>query len=230
MPVVVLKIPQLVELMFEAGVVDLSVNHARELKHGWSPGAYINMRRFQSQPTKHRVAITAATMLAKRYHEDTSLSPSPGRFGFDVIASIAIGAITLGHPIAWELGIPHFTVRTKTKKYGTGGGFIDGNTETLRGARVLLVEDTTTTFASVQNAIRMLEDCGAEVVKILIFAAWGLPVFYRNAEPYDVVVLCDGHQLVDYAEKNIDALPEHKISSEHATALRKWINTGEIPR
>lgn len=219
MPVQVPYISGYIPRLFEAGVVDLTINKMRKLRHGVSLGSYIDLRLIESQPTRARAIIESVVKMVDWWHKGRE---------FDVVASVAIGGYSFGRVIAWELNIPHYTVRLYGKN-PRQGGLVTGKVSDLPRARVLLIEDTTTTFESVLGAIKLLEKQHAEVAKVLAFATWGLPAFYENAEPYDVTVLATGLQLVDYAEKDPDAAPEHRITTEHAAVLREWITKGVLP-
>jgi len=118
--------------------------------------------------------------------------------------------------LAWETGFPHVIVKAEEKTHGLSG-LIDGDTRVLEGARVLLIEDMSSTFKSSLAAMRAFAEKGVGVSCSLLINTWGFPEFHENVGDHDVVALCSGSMIVDFAESN------HIIDAEYATLLRKWI-------
>jgi orotate phosphoribosyltransferase len=132
---------------------------------------------------------------------DGRIAPLAGRVMLDLTADLgyeAVGGLTLGaDPVAIAImhaaaargtSVDAFVVRKKDKEHGTQRR-IEG--PDVSGRRVLAVEDTSTTGASVLNAVDALLEAGAEVVGVAVLVdrgaraavtARGLP--YRAA--YDL--------------------------------------------
>jgi len=114
---------------------------------------------------------------------DGRIAPLAGRVMLDLTADLgydAVGGLTLGaDPVATAImhaaagrGAPvdAFVVRKKDKEHGTQRR-IEG--PDVSGRRVLAVEDTSTTGASVLNAVDALREAGAEVVGVAVLVDRG---------------------------------------------------------
>jgi orotate phosphoribosyltransferase len=114
---------------------------------------------------------------------DGRLAPLAGRVMLDLTADLgydAAGGLTLGaDPVATAImhaaaarGTPvdAFVVRKKDKEHGTQRR-IEG--PDVSGRRVLAVEDTSTTGASVLSAVDALRAAGAEVVGVAVLVDRG---------------------------------------------------------
>src|SRR6267154_1695004 len=119
----------------------------------------------------------------------------------DYIGGLEMGAVPIAGAVAqlsFMTGAPMqaFFVRKKPKEHGAKlsiEGLMPG--ETLRGKRVVIVEDVTTTGGSAMKAVEAARDAGAEIVFVLTivdreegateaFAAQGLEfrAIYRASE------------------------------------------------
>jgi len=114
---------------------------------------------------------------------DGRVAPLAGRVMLDLTADLgyqAAGGLTLGaDPVATAImhasarrGTPvdAFVVRKKDKEHGTQR-LIEG--PDVAGRRVLAVEDTSTTGASVLSAVDALREAGAEVVGVAVLVDRG---------------------------------------------------------
>jgi len=114
---------------------------------------------------------------------DGQVAPLAGRVMLDLTADLgyqAVGGLTLGaDPVATAImhasasrGTPvdAFVVRKKDKEHGTQRR-IEG--PDVAGRRVLAVEDTSTTGASVLSAVDALREAGAEVVGVAVLVDRG---------------------------------------------------------
>ncbi len=114
---------------------------------------------------------------------DGRIAPLAGRVMLDLTADLgyqAAGGLTLGaDPVATAImhasaarGTPvdAFVVRKKDKEHGTQRR-IEG--PDVSGRRVLAVEDTSTTGASVLSAVDTVRDAGAEVVGVAVLVDRG---------------------------------------------------------
>ena len=114
---------------------------------------------------------------------DGRLAPLAGRVMLDLTADLdydAVGGLTMGaDPVATAMmhaaaarGTPvdAFVVRKKDKEHGTRRR-IEG--PEVAGKRVLAVEDTSTTGASVLSAVEALHEAGAEVAGVAVLVDRG---------------------------------------------------------
>lgn len=75
-----------------------------------------------------------------------------------IVAAVAVTSHSMGKPI------PGLIVRKEAKNYG-GGRIIEGPLVT--GAKIAVVDDACTSGSSLIHAIKMIEDAGCTVVKVL---------------------------------------------------------------
>lgn len=129
---------------------------------------------------------------------DGRLSPLAGRLLLEVTADLsyeAVGGLTLGaDPVAYAMmaaagnrGTPldAFVVRKTEKTHGLQRR-IEG--PDVAGKRVLAVEDTSTTGASVLTAVDALQAAGAEVVGVAVLVERGArPAIADRGLPYRAV-------------------------------------------
>ncbi len=96
-----------------------------------------------------------------------------GEFDIDAIGGLEMGAVPIAGAIA-QLSflrgrpIPAFFVRKQPKDHGAKlaiEGLAPG--ETMKGKRVVVVEDVTTTGGSAMKAVEALRDAGAEIALVL---------------------------------------------------------------
>jgi orotate phosphoribosyltransferase len=129
---------------------------------------------------------------------DGRLAPLAGRVLLNATADLAyeaVGGLTLGaDPVACAMmhaaasrGTPldAFVVRKAEKTHGTQRR-IEG--PDVAGRRVLAVEDTSTTGASVLTAVDALQEAGAEVVGVAVLVERGArPCILDRGLPYRAV-------------------------------------------
>jgi len=201
-----------VETLFMSGAVHIHRGQTFSFRHGIeSPGVYINCRALQSDPRAWDHVVNSLCGSLKAHGDWAGTA-------YDVVASVASGGLAFGIPIARHgYTRPHISVKKREKDAYGLSGLIDGNPDVLTEARVLLVEDTSTTFKSSRDAMRVLEEFGAEVCATIMVATWELPVFTENARDSDVRSLCRGVDVIDYAKK------VGLIDDEYYTILRRWL-------
>ena len=142
-------------------IKDLAIVHGRvTLSSGKEADYYVDLRRVTLH---HRAAPLIGHVMLDRLEE---LGLGPGEVD-------AVGGLTLGaDPIAAALlhaaasrglGLDAFVVRKATKAHGMQRR-IEG--PDIKGRRVIVVEDTTTTGGSPLEAIKACREAGAEVVAV----------------------------------------------------------------
>jgi orotate phosphoribosyltransferase len=106
----------------------------------------------------------------------------------DYVGGVAVGAIPLICPVivlsfARGHGLPAFFVRKDVKDHGTRRK-IDGlgPGETLKGRKVVILEDVTTTGGSAMIAVQAAKDAGADIAMVLsvVDRQDGAAEFYRS--------------------------------------------------
>lgn len=84
-----------------------------------------------------------------------------GVSGFEAVGGMTLGADPVALAVATEARIRAFTVRKETKGHGAGGRFAG---PLGPGDRVLVVDDTVTTGASLLGAVEALREYGCPIV------------------------------------------------------------------
>ena len=84
--------------------------------------------------------------------------------GYDMLAGMELGAVPLVVALALETGLPYVIIRKEKREHGTGKQIEGGD---VKGKRVLIVEDVTTSGGSVVKTIQILKENNAEIDKVL---------------------------------------------------------------
>jgi len=84
--------------------------------------------------------------------------------GYDILAGMELGAVPLIVALSLETEIPYVIIRKEKREHGTGKQ-IEG--EDVKGKKVLLVEDVTTSGKSVIRSIKILRENQAKVDEVL---------------------------------------------------------------
>lgn len=95
----------------------------------------------------------------------------------DVIAGPELGAVPLVTAVSLTTGIPAAFIRKGTKDHGTQER-IEGTIET--GMRIAIVEDVTTTGSTLLETVKLVEEIGADIARVIVVAD-------RNADAVDKV-------------------------------------------
>jgi orotate phosphoribosyltransferase len=141
------------QLRLAALVRQLAVVHGRvTLSSGAQADYYVDLRR----ATLHHEAAPLIGMLVRELTSDWS---------YQAVGGLTLGADPVAAAVLHAPGPPvdAFVVRTATKQHGMQRR-IEG--PDVAGRRVLAVEDTATTGASVLTAVAALREAGADVVGV----------------------------------------------------------------
>ncbi|HZY92964.1 MAG TPA: orotate phosphoribosyltransferase [Thermoplasmata archaeon] len=138
--------PALVALLLDSGAVRFG---DFTLASGQHSDVYVDIKRAWTDPLRLR---TMGRALAERTD------------GCDRLAGMELGAVPLVVAVALETGLPFAVIRKSAKAHGTQQRF-EGDLP--RGARVLLIEDVTTTGGSVVESIDVIRGAGARVDRVL---------------------------------------------------------------
>jgi orotate phosphoribosyltransferase len=141
-------------LRLAALVRQLAVVHGRvTLSSGARADYYVDLRR----ATLHHEAAPLIGMLVRELTSDWS---------YQAVGGLTLGADPVAAAVLHAPGPPvdAFVVRTATKQHGMQRR-IEG--PDVAGRRVLAVEDTATTGASVLTAVAALREAGADVVGVV---------------------------------------------------------------
>jgi orotate phosphoribosyltransferase len=119
------------------------------LASGQKSDVYVDIKRAWTEPARLRLLGRA---LADRVGDAERL------------AGMELGAVPLVVAAALETGLPYAVVRKAAKSHGTQQRF-EGDLPA--GARVLIIEDVTTTGGSVVDTIEVVRAAGAQVERVL---------------------------------------------------------------
>lgn len=109
---------------------------------------YIDVKAASTDPKTLRVIAHGMAQLAARHGP------------FDAVAGMELGAVPLATAVSLETDLPLLIIRKGERKHGTGKRIEGGQ---VRGRRVLVVEDVTTSGGSTVEAVKVLRDAGARV-------------------------------------------------------------------
>lgn len=109
---------------------------------------YIDVKAASTDPTTLRVIAHGMAQLAAKHGP------------FDAVAGMELGAVPLATAVSLESNLPLLIIRKAERKHGTGKRIEGGR---VRGTRVLVVEDVTTSGGSTVEAVKVLREAGATV-------------------------------------------------------------------
>ncbi len=85
--------------------------------------------------------------------------------GYDLIAGMELGAVPLIVALSLETNIPYVIIRKDKRGHGTGKQIEGGD---VKGKKVLIIEDVTTSGGSVIKTIQILREAKALVDEVLV--------------------------------------------------------------
>ena len=133
----------------------------------------------------------------------------------DVIAGVATGAIGIGILVAEYLGVPFVYVRPEAKKHGRQNQ-IEGYLQ--KGQTVVVIEDLISTGNSSLNAVKALEEAGANVKGMIAIFSYGFSLSQENFKTAGVEL----HVLSDYDHLIEQAYDTRYINKKEMETLKSW--------
>ncbi len=193
--------------LFEAKTVGFNWGKVIRFKSGiLSPGAYNNNRFLPSHPAEWSTILNVMKATVDDFKHD-----------FNVVASVATGGIAHGVALARMLNLPHFIVKKEEKTSHGIAGMIDGDITLLPSARVLMIEDMSSTFESTLKAMPKIECYGAKVVRTVTISTWGFSEFTKNVGDHNVHVLCTGDQFLQHGKRTL------LLNLRYHSLLESWL-------
>ena len=192
------------ELLLQIKAIKLEPQQPFTWASGWKSPIYCDNRIILSYPMiRNYVRENFARQIEDKYGKP------------DVIAAVATGAIGIGMLVAEYLSLPFAYVRPEPKGHGRQNQ-IEGNLE--EGQTVVVVEDLISTGNSSLNAVKALNEAGANVKGMFAIFTYGFDTSVKNFESMDVEL----HTLSDYENLIETAQNTNYITIEEAGVLRKW--------
>ena len=85
--------------------------------------------------------------------------------GYDLIAGMELGAVPLVVALSLETGIPFIIIRKEKREHGLGKQIEGGD---VKGKKIIIVEDVTTSGGSVIKSINILRENKANVDEVIV--------------------------------------------------------------
>ncbi|MDX1544414.1 MAG: orotate phosphoribosyltransferase [Christiangramia sp.] len=192
------------ELLLQIKAIKLEPQQPFTWASGWKSPIYCDNRIVLSYPMiRNYVREHFAKQIEEQYGKP------------DVIAAVATGAIGIGMLVAEYLSLPFAYVRPEPKGHGRQNQ-IEGNLE--EGQTVVVIEDLISTGKSSLNAVKALEEAGANVKGMFAIFTYGFDTSVNSFEKADIEL----HTLSDYEHLIETAQNTNYINAEEAGILRKW--------
>jgi orotate phosphoribosyltransferase len=138
---------KLIEYLKECGAIQFG---RFVLTSGAVSDYYIDIKKASSNP---KILKKLAETMAEYVH------------GYDFIAGMELGAVPLIVALSLETNIPYVIIRKEKREHGTSKQIEGGD---VKGKRVLLIEDVTTSGGSVIKSVRILRENKAIVDEVLV--------------------------------------------------------------
>lgn len=192
------------ELLLQIKAIKLDPQEPFTWASGWKSPIYCDNRIILSYP---QIRNFVRANMAKQVEELYGKA--------DVIAGVATGAIGIGMLVAEQLNLPFVYVRPEPKAHGRKNQ-IEGKIES--GQRVVVIEDLISTGQSSLNAVKALEESGAQVKGMLAIFTYGFDASVNNFKNNEVEL----HTLSNYDYLLEVALKTNYINQAEADLLKDW--------
>jgi orotate phosphoribosyltransferase len=197
---------QVAEFLLQIKAIKLQPANPFTWASGWKSPIYCDNR------------VTLSHPAIRTYIRQQLTSAIQEQFGaVGCIAGVATAGIPQGALVAQELGLPFIYVRSKPKEHGTGS-MIEGDTSSLAGKRIVVIEDLISTGKSSLQAVHALRDAGYDVAGLAAIFSYGFDVAEDNFKQANCpfVTLSNYNALIKYAGEN------QYISNDDVELLKKW--------
>lgn len=192
------------ELLLQIHAIKLQPNEPFTWASGWKSPIYCDNRIVLSYPPiRNYVREIMAKHIEQQYGKP------------DVIAGVATGAIGIGILVAEYLGLPFIYVRPEAKSHGRQNQ-IEGHLD--NGQNVVVVEDLISTGKSSLNAVKALEEAGANVKGMVAIFSYGFKVADDNFKKANVML----QTLSNYECLLEQALDTKYITNKEQKILTDW--------
>lgn len=192
------------ELLLQIKAIKLSPEEPFTWASGWKSPIYCDNRIVLSFPE------------IRNYLKEEMAKHIESEYGKpDVIAGVATGAIGIGMLVAQYLNLPFIYVRPEPKKHGRKNQ-IEGQLNS--GQSVVVIEDLISTGKSSLNAVKALEEAGANVKGMVAIFTYGFEVAKTNFENQNLLL----HTLGNYETLIEQAAKTNYVNEAHLETLSRW--------
>ncbi len=189
--------------LLEVGAVQFNFEKPFQWASGWFSPVYCDCRLTLSYPkVRSFLKESFATLVKERFAD------------VEIIAGVATAGIPQASLIADYLEKSMLYVRSSPKAHGKGN-LIEGKIE--KGQKIVVVEDIISTGGSSLQAVRALQEAGAEVLGVIAIMNYGFENAQRQFEDANIslITLTDYTQLLVQLSK-VQDLDEQTMASLHA--------------
>tara|TARA_R110002050_G_scaffold14313_7_gene45263 strand:+ start:35853 stop:36494 length:642 start_codon:yes stop_codon:yes gene_type:complete len=192
------------ELLLQINAIKLKPENPFSWASGWKSPIYCDNRIILSYP------------IIRNYIREEMAKQVETLYGKpDVIAGVATGAIGIGMLVADYLGLPFIYVRPEAKSHGRQNQ-IEGALE--QNQTVVVIEDLISTGKSSLNAVKALEESGANIKGMVAIFTYGFDVAETNFKENNIAL----HTLSDYDHLIQQASETNYIKEEQFKTLLEW--------
>ena len=191
---------QVAQILLKINAVKLQPNNLFTWSSGKKSPIYCDNRLLLSHVDEREQIINLFCLYINKYFPN-----------IDYIAGVATGAIAHGMMVASKLKLPFIYVREKAKNHGRQNQ-IEGALK--KGSNVIVIEDLISTGKSSINAIRSIQEYGANVNGLL--SIFSYEICEEGVFPVEYIALCNYNTLIQYAKKT------KIISKKDLEILYEW--------
>ena len=168
---------------------------------------YVDNRKLITHPDAwHDVIETMASLIEK------------WGLKYDVIAGVEAGGLTHSAALAYRLNCPTIYVRQRAKTYGDLDRIEGGS---VKGLRVLIIEDHISTGLSCLDAIKTLREEGAIVTDCVSITNFDMSETAALFEEIGVKT----HRMIEFKRIVEQALEMGLIDAEQKKTIEEWLKT-----
>lgn len=191
---------QLLNKSFQIGSIKIDVEKPFTWVSGYKMPIYNDNRKLLFYPIARKMVAEKFDYIIKKYDLE-----------FDVIAGTATAGIPHATSLADHLEMPLVYVRTNQKRHGLNK-IIEG-ADSLKGRRVLLIEDLISTGKSSENALQIIREHGGMVTDCL-------SIF--NYQFIDSLTDCRIHTIMSYNDLHRYLSENNVLTEKQIEEFKEW--------
>ncbi len=194
----------LAEKLLQISAIKLQPENPFMWGSGWNSPIYIENPRILSYPdVRNLIKVEMAKTVIENFPDA------------DSIASVSIGAISIGTIVADVLGLPFLFVRSTPKDHGLEN-LIEGNLKP--GQKVVLVDDLISTGASSVKATEVIRLAGGDVLGLTAVFNYEFPMAVKRLRDENIQLI----SMVNYSTLLEVALETQYIRQADIQTLQEW--------